>query len=182
MTTSRRAIPRPSVRDFRPPYVAPASLALPKPTTWQPGAFPEVVRYTVPGKPVGQNRGSKATTRAYGKTEAQKAYAALLAFHGSAARQRLMAGTTTAKVEVWITFHFQDERPDTDGPVKAVLDSLEVPRPRIHRPGSGWLANDRQVRRYHVDRGEPDKANPRVEVEIRPWRPTLVRVDEMEGP
>lgn len=143
-------------------------------------SLPEVIRYTVPGKPVGQNRGSKARTRAYGKTAAQKAYAARLAFHGLAARRRLRVETTTAPVEVWFRIHFADERPDTDGPVKALLDHLEVSRPRIRRPGAGWLANDRQVRSYHVARGEPDKLNPRVEVEIRPYVRRMVRVDEMD--
>jgi Holliday junction resolvase RusA-like endonuclease len=127
------------------------------------------VTYVVPGKPVGQNR-SGVNGRPYGKTPAQKAFAARLAGHGLRARRAARWETTTAAVEVTIRVVFQNERPDSDGPVKAVLDSLEVSRPRLSRPGAGFLVNDRQVRRYVVER-LVDKRAPRVEVEVRELAP-----------
>jgi Holliday junction resolvase RusA-like endonuclease len=99
------------------------------------------------------------------KTPAARAFAVKLAAYGAQARQRSRWDTTTAHVEVRIRVVFDSERPDTDSPVKAILDSLEVSRPKLNRPGAGFLANDRQVRRYTVDRAV-DKLRPRVEVEV----------------
>ena len=127
------------------------------------------VAYVVPGKPVGQNR-SGANGRPYGKTPAQRLFAQRLATCGLAARRRAAWETTQRPVEVTIRVVLESERPDTDGPVKAVLDSLEVARPKLRRPGAGFLANDRQVRRYVVER-LVDKAAPRVEVEVRELEP-----------
>lgn len=122
------------------------------------------VAYCVPGKPAGQNRNGWRGG-AWTKTPAARHFANLLALYGAQARQRAGWKTTTAHVEVRIRVLFENERPDTDGPVKAVLDSLEVPRPKLRRPGAAFLANDRQVRRYTVDRGV-DKLRPRIEVEV----------------
>jgi Holliday junction resolvase RusA-like endonuclease len=127
------------------------------------------VAYVVLGKPVGQNR-SGANGRPYGKTPAQRAFAQRLARCGLEARRRADWDTTDGPVEVTIRVVLENERPDTDGPVKAVLDSLEVSRPRLSRPGAGFLANDRQVRRYVVER-LVDKTRPRVEVEVRELEP-----------
>ena len=123
------------------------------------------VAYVVPVKPAGQNR-SGANARPYGKTLAQKTFANFLAVYGFQARQRAGWETTKARVEVEIRIFFENERPDTDSPVKAILDSLEVSRPKLCRPGAGFLANDRQVRRYIVDR-----ENPRVEVLVSSTEP-----------
>ena len=125
----------------------------------------EVVSYVVLGKPVGQNR-SGANGRPYGKTPAQKLFAQRLAACGLAARRAAGWQTTSEAVEVTIRVVLENERPDTDSPVKAILDSLEVSRPKLRRPGAGFLANDRQVRRYAVER-HIDAQRPRVEVEIR---------------
>jgi Holliday junction resolvase RusA-like endonuclease len=126
------------------------------------------VAYTVPGKPVGQNRNGSNRTRAYGKTPEQRQFASMLAAHGMRARRAAGWETTDAPVEVWIRVVFASERPDTDSPIKAILDSLEVSRPRLNRPGAGFLANDRQVRRYVVDRAV-DRDRPRVEVRLAPF-------------
>jgi Holliday junction resolvase RusA-like endonuclease len=123
------------------------------------------IAYVVPVKPIGQNRNG-ARTGPWTKTTAQRDFATALAVYGHQARQRAGWVTTTAPVQVGIRIYFQSERPDTDSPVKAILDSLEVSRPKLRRPGAGFLANDRQVRRYVVDR-LIDAKEPRVEIEIR---------------
>jgi Holliday junction resolvase RusA-like endonuclease len=125
------------------------------------------VTYTVPGKPVGQNRNGSNRSGRWGKTPEQRAFAQQLAFYGLRARKAAGWETSTSHVEVTIRCVFASERPDTDSPVKAVLDSLEVGRPKLNRPGAGFLANDRQVRRYVVER-DVDKAHPRIEVTLRP--------------
>ena len=122
------------------------------------------VSYCVPGKPAGQNRNG-SRVGAWTKTPAARAYAELLAFHGQQARHRAGWQTTTDQVGVAIQVFFESERPDIDSPVKAVLDSLEVSRPKLRRPGAAFLANDRQVRRYTVER-EVDREHPRLVVEI----------------
>lgn len=124
-----------------------------------------VVAFTVPGRPVGQNRNGSNRTRAYGKTPEQRQFAASLAMHGLRARRAAGWETTTAQVEVRIRVVFANERPDTDSPVKAVLDSLEVSRPKLRRLGAGFVANDRQVKRYVVERAI-DPERPRVEIEV----------------
>lgn len=123
------------------------------------------VAYVVPCKPAGQNRNGWRGG-AWTKTPAARAFAEQLAFFGAQARHRAGWTTTKLPVEVRIRVLFADERPDIDSPVKAILDSLEVPRPKLRRPGAAFVANDRQVRRYTVERGV-DRKNPRVEVELR---------------
>lgn len=133
----------------------------------------KVVAYVVPGKPVGQNRpggrgkgGRKRGRVPHGvKTPEQRLFAHQLAVHGLAARRRAGWETTRSPVEVWISVVLDSERPDTDAPVKAILDSLEVSRPHLRRPGAGFLANDRQVRDYHVHR-DVDPKRPRIEIRV----------------
>jgi hypothetical protein len=122
------------------------------------------VRYVIPGKPVGQNRNGWAGGAWTKKPEA-RAFANLLAVHGIRARHGARWVTTTEPVDVLIRLYLQSERPDTDAPVKAILDSLEIARPKLRRPGAGFVANDRQVKRYLVERGI-DRERPRVEVTI----------------
>lgn len=124
-----------------------------------------IVRYVVPGAPVGQNRNGAKGTRAYGKTPEQKAFTTRLAAYGINARRRAGWETTTDKVTVGIVVWFDSERPDIDSPEKAILDSLEVSRPKLHRPGAAFLANDRQVSGKATARGV-DPKNPRVEITI----------------
>lgn len=126
------------------------------------------VRYVVPGKPVGVNRpggGRGGRVPLKTKTPEQRAFAEVLAFYGLRARVRARWETTKDRVEVEIRIFFADKRPDTDAPVKAILDSLEVSRPKLRRPGAAFLANDRQVRRYLVERGV-DRERPRIEITI----------------
>ncbi|HET9554918.1 MAG TPA: RusA family crossover junction endodeoxyribonuclease [Anaeromyxobacteraceae bacterium] len=71
-----------------------------------------------------------------------------------AARKAMRGAKPLAgSLSVGLTFHFANERPDTDGPIKPVLDALQ----RI------VYVNDRQVRRLVVERAI-DKQRPRVEV------------------
>jgi Holliday junction resolvase RusA-like endonuclease len=125
------------------------------------------ISYVVPGKPVSCNRNGSNATGRYGKTPEQKDFAARLACYGAQARARAKWGTTFEPVSVAIRLFFASRRPDADGPVKAILDSLEVSRPKLHRPGAGFLADDRQVRFYSVT-PDVDPRNPRVEIEITP--------------
>lgn len=122
------------------------------------------VSYVVPGKPAGQNRNGWRGGP-WTKTPSARAFAELLAFHGLQARHRSGWATTTDHVGVVIQVVLDSERPDTDSCVKAVLDSLEVSRPKLRRPGAGFLANDRQVRRYFVER-KVDREKPHLVVEV----------------
>ena len=122
------------------------------------------VRFCVPGKPVGQNRNGW-NGGAWTKKPEARAFAERLSVYGLQARRAAGWQTTSGAVEVEIRIFFENERPDTDAPVKAILDSLEVSRPKLHRPGAGFVVNDRQVKRYLVERGI-DRARPRVEVTI----------------
>lgn len=144
------------------------------------------VRYVVPGKPAGQNRNGWAGG-AWTKHPLARAFADRLATHGRNARLDAGWATTQDPVEVELRIFFADERPDTDSPVKAILDSLEVSRPRLRRPGAGFVENDRQVRAYRVERAV-DRDSPRVEVTIQksarvPRRPVseIEREDEVHA-
>jgi Holliday junction resolvase RusA-like endonuclease len=168
--------PTPSAKSHREPGNLPTGTA---------GAFPGAlgqVAYTVMGKPVGVNRpggrkGGRVPFRT--KTPEQREFAARLAFHGSHARRLLGLEATRDPVEVWLRIFFDSERPDTDGPVKPILDSLAVSNLKQHRPGAGILANDRQIRRYHVDR-QVDPVSPRVQITVRPYsNPSPVDWDQV---
>ena len=142
------------------------------------------VVYVVPGKPAGTNRNGW-NGGAWTKTPEARDFAARLAAHGLKARRRAHWETTEEPVEVEICVVFDSERPDTDAPVKAILDSLEVSRPKLNRPGAAFVANDRQVRRYSVER-VIDRARPRVEVTVRlapeaPGAPVARRSAATEG-
>jgi len=161
MAPRTRAIHQPALRDYR------ESDRL---ATGQPG-LRGGISYVVPGKPVGVNRpngrkGGRAPFKA--KTPEQRAFAARLAFSGDHARRLAGLGASSEPVEVWLWIYFDSERPDTDGPVKPILDSLAASNPKQHRPGAGLLKNDRQVRRYTVER-DVDRANPRVEITVKPY-------------
>jgi Holliday junction resolvase RusA-like endonuclease len=90
-----------------------------------------------------------------------------VAAHGMRARRAARWPTFEGPVEVELRVFFVDERPDTDGPVKAILDALQPPNPGQHRFGAGIIRDDRQVRRLLVERGV-DAKRPRVEVAIAP--------------
>lgn len=138
-----------------------------------------MIAYVVPGKPVGVNRGGATGTRMWGKTPEQKAFATRLAAFGINARRRERWETTDAPVYVAIRVVFENEQPDTDSPTKPILDSLEVSRPRLHRPGAALLANDHQVRLYAVGRGV-DLENPRVELAVFLASETALFLGEVE--
>lgn len=171
MSPRRRAVPRPAIHR----HPAPENAA-----TGQPGALRPVF-YVVPGKPIGQNRpggrtkgGQKARRVPHGvKTPEQRAFATALAVYGQ--RARLAAGweTTHDRVEVWITVVMPSARSDADSPLKAILDSLEVSRPHMRRPGAGFLANDRQARNGHWC-WDVDAEHPRVEITIARYAPPVV--------
>jgi Holliday junction resolvase RusA-like endonuclease len=113
-----------------------------------------VISFTCDAKPVSTNASYKRSShRRLCKTPAAEIFTAKLQFAARAAMRGrpLLAGS----VAVGITFHFANERPDTDGPIKPVLDSMQ----------GIVFENDRQVRRIVVDRAI-DAKRPRVEVHV----------------
>jgi Holliday junction resolvase RusA-like endonuclease len=118
------------------------------------------VRFVVPGKPCGVNAVHVGGKRPFVKSREARDFADRLAMHGREARRLARWKITDAPVEVAIRVHFDSERPDTDGPVKAILDALQS-------DGAGFIENDRQVRAYRVERAI-DRERPRVEVTIGP--------------
>jgi Holliday junction resolvase RusA-like endonuclease len=126
----------------------------------------KVIRFVVPGKPVGINATHMGGhVRPFAKTPEARAYAELVAFHGLLARKRARCETTTMPVEIFIDVFYADERPDIDACEKATLDALQVPN--VRRQGAGIVQNDRQVRRKLTERSV-DQARPRVEVTVGP--------------
>lgn len=121
------------------------------------------VSFVVPGKPCGVNATHTGGARPFVKSREARAFAAKVALMGTLARRRAKWETTSGPVEVAIRVMFANERPDTDGPVKAILDALQTATNR--RIGAGFIANDRQVRRYTVERFI-DRKQPRVEVTV----------------
>lgn len=149
----RKPQARSSVRDYRGargqgggPENAPATT---------PGPL-EPVSFVVPGKPVSTNQTYRVgRARMFKSLVAQRwqdevRVQSVLAIAGRPA--------FACPVEVRITFWFDSERPDTDGPVKGLLDRLA---PHVYR-------NDRQVARYSVTR-RIDREHPRTEVWVAPW-------------
>ena len=126
-----------------------------------------VVRFTVPWRPVGVNAQYERHPGGVHKTEAARDFAGAVAVFGAKARRAVRCATTHEPVDVLVRFYFASDRPDGDGPVKAVLDALQVPNPRENRPGAGFIENDRQVRDHHVQR-RIDRDHPRVEVTVGP--------------
>lgn len=120
--------------------------------------------FTIPGEPIGVNRSFVGGKRPFVKTPAARLFAARIAIAGRAARMKAKSETTEAPCEVSIALFFGSERPDTDGPVKPILDALQ--KPMRGRPGAGIYANDRQVVVYHVTRNI-DRERPRVEVVVQ---------------
>jgi Holliday junction resolvase RusA-like endonuclease len=133
--------------------------------------YTSALRFIVPGKPLSVNELYTRTRLGdVRKSDDAKAYAEKVSLLGRAARMRARLETITAPVEVTLRIFFQDERPDTDGPVKLLLDALQSPRAsrdcRSRRGGAAIIRDDRQVRRLVVER-EIDKKNPRVEVTVQ---------------
>jgi Holliday junction resolvase RusA-like endonuclease len=133
----------------------------------------KVIRFAVLGKPISVNqlyrRNRNGSVR---KSEEAEAYATLVAARGMDARRRARSETTDEPVDVELRIFFANERPDTDGPVKLILDALQAPQVtrdvRSTRwTGAGIIRNDRQVRNCLVRR-EVDAARPRVEVAVGP--------------
>lgn len=147
----------------------------------------EVLRFVVPGKPVSSNEMYRRDRRGFvRKTEAAFAFAHAIAAHGARARKKARAPLLTGPVDVLITLFLANERPDGDGPVKVILDSLQPSRAHRHpahrRIGAGIIANDRQVRDHHVRR-RIDRQRPRIEVAVGPAGDvfTLAEMLEQEG-
>jgi Holliday junction resolvase RusA-like endonuclease len=130
-----------------------------------------VLRFTVPGRPVGVNELYDRTPRGLRKSDAARAFEAVIAHHGTRARRAAKLETLTGPVDVLITYFFESERPDGDGPTKLVLDALQPmkahPHPAHRRIGAGIVLNDRQVRDHHVRR-RVDRERPRVELVVGP--------------
>jgi Holliday junction resolvase RusA-like endonuclease len=122
------------------------------------------VSFVVPGKPCGVNATHTGGARPFVKSQEARSFAARVALMGTIARRRAKWETTSGPVEVAIRMVFANERPDTDGPVKAILDALQTATNR--RQGAGFIANDRQVQRYTVER-VIDRKQPRTEVTVR---------------
>ncbi len=131
-----------------------------------------VLRYVVPVKPLGVNEMYQPLPNGGKRKSAEGvAFAGALAAFGLKARNRARLEPMTCKVDVLVTYYFQNERPDSDGPDKAVLDSLQTSRAHRHpahrRVGAGIIENDRQVRDRHFRR-RIDQAKPRVEITVGP--------------
>ena len=88
-------------------------------------------------------------------TDEAKAYKAALAAACP------VVGLLQGEVSVWIRFVFMDRRPDIDGPIKLVLDSLQ----------GRALRNDRQVADLRVVRAV-DPERPRVEIVVEELAPS----------
>lgn len=123
------------------------------------------LRFVVDGKPCGVNATHLGGARPFVKSPEARAFAAKVASRGMAARRCAGWATTSEPVEVEIRIFFQSERPDTDGPVKAILDALQSSNPKLNRLGAGIIENDRQVKRFLVER-VIDREHPRVEVTV----------------
>jgi hypothetical protein len=126
-----------------------------------------VLRYVVPGKPLGVNDLYDWTPRGPKKSAKAVAFENLLAAHGGNARRRAHLDPFVGGVDVLITYFFDSERPDGDGPTKQVLDSLQPTNARLHRVGAGIVKNDRQVRDHHIRR-RVDRERPRIELVVGP--------------
>jgi hypothetical protein len=130
-----------------------------------------VLRYAVPGKPLSVNELYDWTPRGPKKSAKALAFEQLLAAHGGQALRRARLEPMLGDVDVLVTYFFDSERPDGDGPTKQVLDSLQPskahPNPKFCRVGAGIVKNDRQVRDHHVRR-RVDRERPRVELVVGP--------------
>ena len=131
------------------------------------------VCFVAPGRPCGVNAVHVGGKRPFVKSRKARDFATNVALHGLLARKAAHWKITTDPVEVAIRIHFADERPDTDGPVKAILDALQA-------GGAGFIANDRQVRAYRVERAI-DRDRPRVEVTIGPIGSVLTVADVLHS-
>jgi Holliday junction resolvase RusA-like endonuclease len=128
------------------------------------------LRIVVPGKAVSVNRnrmGDRRGLRPFAKTPEAREFHQRVAAYGALARSRARWPTYLGPVDVAIWVYYDSERPDIDGPEKAILDALQVPNARLNRPGASVYKNDRQVRAKLTVR-DVDRANPRVEVVVAP--------------
>ncbi len=124
------------------------------------------LHFTVPGKPCGVNATFTGNwKRPFGKTREAAEFIESVAFRGLKARREAKWSTTSSPVDVAIRAVFADEKPDLDGPLKPVLDALQVTNARTGRIGSGIITNDRQVKAILLLR-DVDRARPRVEVTV----------------
>ena len=123
-----------------------------------------ILAFTVPVKPVGVNKRLRNISL---KTPEAIAYFNAVAAYGHVARKRAGWETYDGPVDVVITYYFQSERPDSDGPDKPTLDALQESNPKVRRVGAGIIRNDKQV--YdRIHRRRVDPARPRVEIIIGP--------------
>lgn len=127
--------------------------------------------FVVPGEPVSVNRSFVGGSKPFTKSPEMREFMERVAGFGwqarcAALREKAWPALSEKPCEVSIAFYYGSERPDADGPVKAILDSLQPPRARKpKRPGASIYLNDRQVVDYHVSR-RVDRLNPRVEIEV----------------
>jgi Holliday junction resolvase RusA-like endonuclease len=126
-----------------------------------------VLRFTVPWRPVGVNAQYGRHPGGVHKTPEAAAFHGAVATYGRKARAAARAAKLLGDVDVLITFHFDSERPDGDGPVKTVLDAMQDPNPRKGIPGAGIYTNDSQVR-DHLVRKRVGARPAHVEVVVGP--------------
>src|SRR6266571_612250 len=93
--------------------------------------------FVIPGDPVGVNRGFTGGERPFAKTPEARVFVEAVATYGALARRAARAEAIECPVEVWIRVYFGSDRPDADGPVKPILDALQVPRLSPRRAGAG---------------------------------------------
>jgi len=126
------------------------------------------IAFTVYGKPVGVNENHVGGARPFVKSREARAFAAAVANAGLQARVAAGEQTWLGPVRVRIEVYLENERPDTDGCVKAVFDALQAPNAKLRRVGAGIVRNDRQVVGYQVElRLEPEQLERTAAVEAR---------------
>jgi Holliday junction resolvase RusA-like endonuclease len=123
------------------------------------------------GRPIGVNAAYKVVSlptrkgmrSRLAKTEQAKQYGESLAIAGRQVMQRAGLLPFPGDVVVEIDIYFQSRRADIDGPLKQILDSLQVTK--RGRLGAGVYKNDSQVKRLVLERYvDPD--SPRVCVRV----------------
>lgn len=141
-----------------------------------------MITFSVRGPPVSTNHGYRLALigkrPALIKTDEAKNYSTAIAAESTISLGYAPRSWDRASpVVVEIDLYFPDERGDTDGPVKFILDSLQGVPLTESRKGKGSrkriggvIDNDRQVRDYRVRRFV-DREHPRTVVRIRPLAP-----------
>jgi Holliday junction resolvase RusA-like endonuclease len=119
-----------------------------------------VIRYTVPGQPVSTNHGYSGTQGGRLKLNTKgKSYKETLAWSAFAAWQKARRPEPLEQAAVALGLSFNTLGSDIDGPVKFILDSLQVAK---------LVVNDTRIRRLVLDKLDPD-GKPRVEVAVGPF-------------